>query len=113
LTGTSFSDAGWFHWTGITPAISESAAGVCLEAIKAAKQKGITVSCDLNFRKNLWKWGNTAREIMPALVQHCDIILGNEEDAENVFGIKPEDSDVSKGHVAQCICLQQTDEAVP
>ncbi len=95
-----FNDAGWFHWTGITPAISESAAGVCLEAIKAAKQKGITVSCDLNFRKNLWKWGNTAREIMPALVQHCDIILGNEEDAEKVFGIKPEDSDVSKGHLS-------------
>jgi 2-dehydro-3-deoxygluconokinase len=95
-----FNDAGWFHWTGITPAISESAAGVCLEAIKAAKQKGITVSCDLNFRKNLWKWGNTAREIMPALVQHCDIILGNEEDAEKVFGIKPEDSDVTKGHLS-------------
>jgi len=95
-----FKDAGWFHWTGITPAISESAAGVCLEAIKAAKQKGITVSCDLNFRKNLWKWGNTAREIMPALVQHCDIILGNEEDAEKVFGIKPEDSDVTKGHLS-------------
>jgi len=95
-----FNDAGWFHWTGITPAISESAAGVCLEAIKAAKQKGITVSCDLNFRKNLWKWGNTASEIMPALVQHCDIILGNEEDAEKVFGIKPEDSDVTKGHLS-------------
>lgn len=95
-----FNDAGWFHWTGITPAISESAAGVCLEAIKAAKQKGITVSCDLNFRKNLWKWGNTAREIMPALVQHCDIILGNEEDAEKVFGIKPEDTDVSKGQLS-------------
>jgi len=95
-----FNDAGWFHWTGITPAISESAAGVCLEAIKAAKQKGITVSCDLNFRKNLWKWGNTAREIMPSLVQHCDIILGNEEDAEKVFGIKPEDSDVTKGHLS-------------
>jgi len=95
-----FKDAEWFHWTGITPAISESAAGVCLEAIKAAKQKGITVSCDLNFRKNLWKWGNTAGEIMPALVQHCDIILGNEEDAEKVFGIKPEDTDVSKGQLS-------------
>ena len=57
-----FEDASWFHWTGITPAISEGAAQVCLEAIKAAKEKGITVSCDLNFRKNLWKWGKTAGE---------------------------------------------------
>jgi 2-dehydro-3-deoxygluconokinase len=60
---------------------------VCLEGIKAANQKGITVSCDLNFRKNLWKWGKKAGEVMPDLVSGCDIILGNEEDAEKVFGI--------------------------
>ena len=82
-----FKDAQWFHWTGITPAISESAAQVCLEGAKEAGKKGITVSCDLNFRKKLWKWGKSAGEIMPDLVKECDIILGNEEDAEKVFGI--------------------------
>ena len=90
-----FEGADWFHWTGITPAISASAAEVCLEACKAANERGITVSCDLNFRKNLWKYGKTASEIMPALVECCDVILGNEEDAEKVFGIKPEGFDVT------------------
>jgi 2-dehydro-3-deoxygluconokinase len=94
-----FSDAGWFHWTGITPAISESASEVCLEAIKSAKQKGLTVSCDLNYRKNLWKWGKNASEVMPELVDGCDIILGNEEDAEKVFGIRSAGGDVSLGKV--------------
>jgi 2-dehydro-3-deoxygluconokinase len=94
-----FEGSSWFHWTGITPAISEGAAVVCLEAIKAAKQKGLTVSTDLNFRKNLWKWGKSAAEVMPELVKHCDIILGNEEDAEKVFDIKPEGADVSGGVV--------------
>lgn len=87
--------ADWFHWTGITPAISQGAADVCLEAVKAANELGITVSCDLNYRKNLWKYGKKASEVMPALVECCDIILGNEEDAEKVFGIKPEGFDVS------------------
>ena len=90
-----FEGADWFHWTGITPAISASAAAVCLEACQAANKRGITVSCDLNFRKNLWKYGKSASEIMPALVECCDIILGNEEDAEKVFGIKPEGFDVT------------------
>ena len=90
-----FEGADWFHWTGITPAISASAAEVCLEACKAANKLGITVSCDLNFRKNLWKYGKTAAEVMPALVECCDVILGNEEDAEKVFGIKPEGFDVT------------------
>ena len=87
--------ADWFHWTGITPALSQGAADVCLEAIKAANKMGITVSTDLNFRKNLWKYGKTASEVMPALVEGCDVILGNEEDAEKVFGIKPEGFDVT------------------
>ncbi|MDR2233737.1 MAG: sugar kinase [Tannerella sp.] len=85
-----FADAQWFHWTGITPAISQGAADVCLEAVEAANRLGITVSTDLNYRKNLWKYGKKASEIMPALVEKCDVILGNEEDAEKVFGIKPE-----------------------
>ena len=83
-------DATWFHWTGITPALSQGAADVCLEAIQTANEMGVTVSCDLNYRKNLWNYGKKASEIMPALVEGCDVILGNEEDAEKVFGIKPE-----------------------
>lgn len=87
--------ADWFHWTGITPAISQGAADVCLEAIQTANRLGILVSCDLNYRKNLWKYGKKASEVMPDLVAGCDIILGNEEDAEKVFGIKPEGFDVT------------------
>lgn len=83
-------DASWFHWTGITPAISQGAADACLEAIQTANEMGVPVSCDLNYRKNLWKYGKTASEVMPNLVVGCDVILGNEEDAEKVFGIKPE-----------------------
>ena len=90
-----FAGADWFHWTGITPALSQGAADVCLEAIQAANRLGVKVSCDLNYRKNLWKYGKKAGEIMPALVEGCDIILGNEEDADKVFGIKPEGFDVT------------------
>jgi 2-dehydro-3-deoxygluconokinase len=92
---TVFGDARWFHWTGITPAISQGAADVCLEAVKAANRLGITVSCDLNFRKNLWKYGKSASEVMPELVAGSDVILGNEEDCEKVFGIKPEGFDAA------------------
>jgi 2-dehydro-3-deoxygluconokinase len=94
-----FKDAGWFHWTGITPAISQGAADVCLEAIKKANEMGITVSCDLNFRKNLWKYGKKASEVMPELVAGTDIVLGNEEDAAMVLGIHPEGVDVTSGVV--------------
>jgi 2-dehydro-3-deoxygluconokinase len=94
-----FTGARWFHWTGITPAISKGAAETCLEAVKAAKEIGLTVSCDLNFRKNLWKWGKTAGEVMPEMVKYCDIILGNEEDAGKVFGIAPGNINVSAGKV--------------
>ena len=90
-----FEGADWFHWTGITPAISQGAADVCLEACKAANRLGVTVSCDLNYRKNLWKYGKKAGEGMPELVACSDIILGNEEDAEKVFGIKPEGFDAT------------------
>jgi 2-dehydro-3-deoxygluconokinase len=90
-------DATWFHWTGITPAISQGAADVCLEAIQIASRLGVTVSCDLNYRKNLWKYGKTAGEVMPELVKGSDIILGNEEDAEKVFGIRAAETDVTQG----------------
>jgi 2-dehydro-3-deoxygluconokinase len=105
-----FEGVSWFHWTGITPAISEGASEVCKDAITAARLKGITVSCDLNYRKNLWKWGKKAGEVMPGLVNGCDIILGNEEDAEKVFGIKPEGADVSSGHLSaakyEMVCVK-------
>ena len=93
-----FFDAHWFHWTGITPALSQGAADACLEAIQVANQKGITVSTDLNYRKKLWKYGKSPSEVMPALVEGCDIILGNEEDAEKHFGLHPEHVDVTQGH---------------
>lgn len=92
-----FSNAQWFHWTGITPAISQGAADVCLEAIQAANNLGITVSTDLNYRAKLWNYGKEPGEIMSELVSGCDIILGNEEDAEKHFGIHPDNVDVTKG----------------
>lgn len=94
-----FADAGWFHWTGITPAISAGAADVCLEALQAAKELGLTVSCDLNYRKNLWKWGKHPKDVMPELVSYCDVAIGNEEDAEKVFGIHAPDTDVTSGKI--------------
>jgi 2-dehydro-3-deoxygluconokinase len=95
----AFEGVRWFHWTGITPAISQGAADVCLEAIQKANEKGITVSCDLNYRKNLWKYGKSGGEIMPALVAGTDIVLGNEEDAAMMLDIHPEGVDVTAGHV--------------
>lgn len=94
-----FDDAIWFHWTGITPAISQGAAEVCYEAIQAANDKGMIVSTDLNYRKNLWKYGKKANEVMPSLVEGCDIVLGNEEDASMALNIHPEGVDVTSGHV--------------
>lgn len=94
-----FEGAVWFHWTGITPAVSAGAAAACLEAVKMAKAMGLTVSCDLNFRSKLWTWGQAAGEIMPELVRHCDVVLGNEEDASEIFGIRAPDTDVTSGRV--------------
>lgn len=94
-----FDGASWFHWTGITPAISKSAADVCLEAVKIASERGITISTDLNYRSKLWQYGGNREAIMTELTSYCDIILGNEEDAEMQFGIKPEGLDINtKGH---------------
>ena len=94
-----FSDACWFHWTGITPAISKGAADSCLEAVKKAKKMGLTVSSDLNYRRKLWKWGKTPTEVMTELVKYTDIAIGNEEDADKVFGIRAPGVDVLKGEV--------------
>lgn len=90
-----FKDAQWFHWTGITPAISQSAADACLEAVRTASTMGITISTDLNYRAKLWKYDGDREKIMNNLTSYCDIILGNEEDAEKHFGIKPEGLDIT------------------
>ncbi|MFL1011947.1 sugar kinase [Flavisericum labens] len=80
-------DADWFHWTGITPAISEGAALCCLEAIKTANKMGIKVSGDINSRKNMWKYGKTMQEVMPELVKNCDIVITSSRGINEMFGI--------------------------
>jgi 2-dehydro-3-deoxygluconokinase len=94
---TIFKDVQWFHWTGITPAISQNLADICLKAVKEAKKRGITVSCDLNYRSKLWKYGKSPIDVMPEIVKNCDIAIGNEEDAEKVLGIRAPDTDVTSG----------------
>lgn len=92
----AFDGIGLFHITGITPAISESAMLLSLEAVKTAKAKGITVSCDLNYRKNLWKYGKNASEVMPELMNYVDVAIANEEDCQKSLGVKV-DADVESG----------------
>lgn len=94
-----FADACWFHWTGITPAVSQGAADTCLDAVKKAKEKGLTISCDLNYRAKLWRWGKTSGEVMGELVKYVDILVANEEDVEKVFGIRAPGVDVAKGEL--------------
>jgi 2-dehydro-3-deoxygluconokinase len=88
--------AAWLHITGITPAISASAADLAIESVCRARDKGLTVSCDLNYRKNLWKWGKAAVEVMPELVKYTDIAIANEEDFQMALGIQA-DVDVHSG----------------
>ncbi|AEV33189.1 sugar kinase, ribokinase [Owenweeksia hongkongensis DSM 17368] len=108
----AFEGADWFHWTGITPAISQGAADACLEALKVASEMGLTISTDLNYRQKLWKYGGDREKIMTELTAYCDIILGNEEDAEKHFGIKPEGLDITtqgehvKGEAFLSVCDQ-------
>jgi 2-dehydro-3-deoxygluconokinase len=92
-------DATWFHWSGITPAVSESAALACQEGIQTASQMGITVSCDLNYRKKLWNYGKAPTDVMPRLVAGTDIVTGNEEDAEICLGINAENTDITSGKI--------------
>lgn len=93
-----FTGAEWFHFTGITPALSDSLAAICLEACRAANAKGITISCDLNYRKKLWS-REKACQVMTELCQYVAVCIANEEDAADVFGIKAEHSDVNKGEI--------------
>lgn len=83
-----FSDASWFHWTGITPAVSEGAADTCLEALQIAHEMGLTVSCDMNYRSNLWQWGKPPSEVMPELIEQCDIVIGvGREEVVTMLGL--------------------------
>lgn len=93
-----FEGAEWFHFTGITPAISDAAAEVTKAALIAAKKHGLTVSCDLNFRKKLWS-SEKAQKVMTELMQYVDVCIGNEEDAEKVLGFKPGKTDVTSGNL--------------
>lgn len=91
-----FDGAKWFHFTGITPALSDTLAGIVLQAVKSAKEKGITVSCDLNFRKKLWS-KEKAKEVMSEICKYVDVCIANEEDAKDVFGIEAENTDIESG----------------
>lgn len=93
-----FKDADWFHFTGITPALGDNIAAICLEACKYAKEKGITISCDLNYRNKLWSKAK-AKEVMSELCNYVDVCIANEEDAQDVFGIKAAGTDVTTGKV--------------
>ena len=95
-----FAGASWFHVTGITPALSQSAADVTLDAMKAAQKAGLKVSFDLNYRKKLWNYGKKAPEVMSELVKHVDVVVANEEDIQMCLGIEPDGVDVSGGHVS-------------
>ncbi len=106
-----FDGATWFHITGITPAISASAAELSIEAVKKAHEKGVTVSCDLNFRKKLWKYGKSAPEVMGELVKYVDIAVGNEEDCQKSLGIKA-DVDVESGKLQAGMYKELTEKVL-
>ena len=91
-------NAAWYHFTGITPAISASAAGLVTESLLKAREKNITISCDLNYRKNLWKWGKRADQVMPELLKQVDIAIANEEDVQMALGM-PSEVDVHSGQL--------------
>lgn len=93
-----FDGATWYHITGITPALSQSAADLSMESVKAARAKGVTVSCDFNYRKNLWKYGKTAQEVMGDLVKYVDVGIANEEDCQKSLGVSI-DVDVESGEL--------------
>jgi len=93
-----FEGTTWFHISGITPALSASAADMALESVRNARSAGLTVSCDLNYRKNLWRWGKTARDVMPELVKLTDVLIANEEDIQTALGLEVE-VDVQSGQL--------------
>ncbi|MBS1858392.1 MAG: sugar kinase [Acidobacteria bacterium] len=107
----TFAGAGWFHVTGITPAISATAAALSLEAVRKARELGLTVSCDLNYRKNLWKYGKTAAEVMSELVRYVDIAIANEEDVQMALGIQA-DVDVHAGKLDRDVYQNLTEKVL-
>ena len=96
-----FDGVTWFHWTGINPALSDNMVQICEQACKKAKEKGITISCDLNFRKNLWS-SKKAQKVMSNLVQYVDVCIANEEDADKSLGIKVSNNNVESGQLNKC-----------
>ncbi|HOK45534.1 MAG TPA: sugar kinase [Bryobacteraceae bacterium] len=108
---SSFEDAGWFHVTGITPAISQGAAELAMEAVCKARSMGLTVSCDLNYRKNLWKWGKKAPEVMRELVKYVDVGIANEEDCQMALGIQA-DVDVHSGKLDTSVYQKLTEKVL-
>ncbi|WP_284703676.1 sugar kinase [Clostridium swellfunianum] len=95
-----FEGAEWFHFTGITPALSDECAAITLDAVKAAKEAGVTVSVDLNYRKKLWST-EKAGKVMAEIVKYCDVVIANEEDAEKVFGIKAAATNIEGGELSE------------
>ncbi len=96
----ALADIGWFHVTGITPALSESAAALAIESLESVKATGASASIDLNFRKNLWRWGRAAYDVMPDLVKRADVCIANEEDCQRCLGIDA-GVDVESGSLSQ------------
>ena len=93
-----FEGADWFHWTGINPALSENVANICLDACKIAKENGIVVSCDLNYRNKLWT-SEEAKKVMTKIMPYVDVCIANEEDAEKVLGIRAKDTDINSASI--------------
>lgn len=89
-----FDTCDWFHWSGITPALNENLVAVCEEALAVAKQKGLTVSADFNYRSTLWKYGKACSEVMPGLLSNCDVILADVDTAKLYFGIAPDEKNL-------------------
>jgi len=106
-----FKDASWFHITGITPAISEVASQNALESVRVAKEMGLTVSCDLNYRKNLWKYGKKASEVMRELVKFVDVAIANEEDVQKTLEIKA-DVEIESGELSHTAYEQLTNKVL-
>jgi len=106
-----FKNAAWFHVTGITPAISKTAADLALESVQKARAAGVKVSCDLNYRKNLWKWGKPASEVMRELVKSVSVAIANEEDVQMALGIQA-DVDVHSGELDQAQYRKLTDKVL-
>jgi 2-dehydro-3-deoxygluconokinase len=94
-----FKDISWFHWTGITPALSENLANICLNAVKVAKERNITISCDLNYRNKLWNYGKTPIEVMPKLIKNCNILIGSEFNIRKMLDIALSDEQIPSDRI--------------